>query len=79
MLKITLVSSRRPRERFYLIKDGKGMGGAGLATSHYLNNYVVANGVERGNGYQGYTSVDYALSVDFLPEFAKQRIREAIK
>lgn len=76
-LRIALTTSRSPRERYYLLKDGRGMGGAGEPPEHHSHSWVVVNGVDRGNGYQGYMSVDYALSdeVTWLPESAKRRIR----
>lgn len=76
MSKIALTKSRSVRERYYLIRDGKGMGGAGNPTEHYLNNWVVVNGVDLGNGYQGYMSVDYAIEI--LPAEAATIIRQTI-
>lgn len=74
-----LTTSRSSRERYVLIPDGKGMGGYGKSRCHYLNRWVVANGVDRGNGYQGYMSVDYAISEESsLPEKAKSKIRKII-
>ena len=73
---IKLVSAKSSRDRYYLIKDGRGMGGAGKAEDHYLRQWVVVNGVDRGNGYQGYHSIDYALSVSWIPEAAKAVIRK---
>lgn len=75
---IKLTSSRSSRERYYLLLDGKGMGGAGNPPGHYLRRYVVVNGVDRGHGYQGYMSVDYALSLEWFPESAKKKIRQVI-
>lgn len=63
-MKIPLTKSRSSQERYYLLKDGRGMGGHGSPADHYLHHYVVVNGVNRGGGYQGYMSVDYALSAE---------------
>lgn len=76
---IPLVKSRSSIHRYYLIKDGRGMGGAGHPANHYLNQWVVANGQDRGNGYQRYMSVDYALSGSSLPEYAKTKIRQTLR
>lgn len=77
-VKISLVKSRSSRERQYLIRDGQGMGGAGEPAYHYSNAWVVASGVDRGNGYQSYMSVDYALTCEWLPENAKAIIRRTL-
>lgn len=74
--KIQLTKSKSALARYYLICDGQGMGGAGNPKSHYSNRWTVVNGVDRGNGYQGYMSVDYALTVDYLPDSAKAIIRQ---
>lgn len=74
--RIQLTSAQRSLDRYYLIKDGKGMGGHGEPPEHYLNQWVVANGVDRGDGFQGYYSVNYALTLDELPDEAKKLIQE---
>lgn len=78
--KITLTTGRSSRDRYYLMQDGRGMGGAGKPESHYSWSWVVVNGVDRGNGYQGYMSVDYVLSaeVTWIPESAKRLIRKTL-
>jgi hypothetical protein len=78
MIKVQLTKSRSSRDRHYLIRDGKGMGGGGKPEDHYLNRWVVVTGVDRGNGYQGYMSVDYALTCDWLPDGAKAVIRDTL-
>ncbi len=75
---IPLARSRSSRERYYLIEDGRGMGSYGLPESHYSHRWVVANGCDRGNGYQGYYAVAYALTLDHLPESAKRIIRDTL-
>ena len=79
MSKIPLNSPRSLRARYYLVNDGRGMGGDGNPPDHYLNQWVVTNGVDgRGpNGYEGYTamSVDYAAgSEGRLPNEARNRL-----
>lgn len=78
--KITLTTGQKSRDRYYLIKDGRGMGGAGKPEDHYLNQWVVVNGTDRGQGYDGYYSVDYALSdeVTWIPDHAKDLIRKTL-
>lgn len=80
MRRIQLTHSRSSRERYYLLNDKHGMGGAGMPEDHYLNQWVVVDGTDRGNGYQGYMSVDYALSdaVTWLPAAAKRLIRKTL-
>lgn len=75
---VILTRSKSSRERYKLVKDGRGMGGYGMPPDHYSRHWLVVNGVDRGNGYQGYMSVDYALSEDCLPESAKALIRETL-
>jgi hypothetical protein len=77
-MKIKLNSARSSRDRFYLIRDGRGMGGYGNPPDHYSHQWVVANGIDRGNGYQGYFSVDYVLSgeLTWIPEEVRAAIRK---
>lgn len=79
-LKVSLTTSRSSRDRYYLIKDNSGMGGGGAPVNHYSRLFVVVNGVDRGNGYQGYSSIDYMLSdKSELPEHAKRKIKRLLK
>ena len=72
---IPLNSSRSSRCRYYLVNDGRGMGGYSNSPDHYSNHWVVTNGVDRGNGYQGYMSVNYAASDEgCLPSEARARL-----
>lgn len=64
--------------RTFLINDGQGMGGAGMPDDHYLRNWIVAQGTNRGNGYQGYMSIDYALTADYISDSAKTKIRKKL-
>ena len=76
--KIKLNSTTRVRGRLYLIRDGRGMGGAGSPAGHYANAWVVAQGQDRGNGYQSYMAVDYALAQEWVPAEAKALIRKRL-
>lgn len=77
-MKIILNKTKNSRDRYTLIN--KGMGGFGLPENHPNNMYSVINGVDRGNGYQGYMSIDYFLSCDYLlilkssPMYLKERL-----
>lgn len=76
-MKLLLNKTRNVRDRYYLI-DGK-MGSYGEPDNHANHKYQVANGVDRGNGYQGYMSVSYALTLDYFPEEAKAKILAILK
>lgn len=65
-----------PSERFWLVYNGRGMGGSGSPPEHYLNNFFVGIGVDRGKGYQGYLSIDGALEEEFVPDGVKEAVRE---
>ena len=79
-MKVPLTSSKSSRDRYYLIKDNQGMGGAEAPINHYSRLFMVVNGVDRGNGYQGYSSIDYMLSdKSELPEHAKRKIKRILK
>jgi hypothetical protein len=77
--RIILNRTTRHSERFTLINDGKGMGGVGESRGHYLRNWYVGIGIDRGNGYRGCFSVDYALSREEVPDEAKRLIRETLE
>lgn len=62
---ITLNKTRSPRERYHLVSDA--MGNYGAPDNSPCHKYCVANGVNRGNGYQGYTSIDYFFELDYIP------------
>lgn len=76
-MKLLLNKTRNVRDRYYLI-DGK-MGCYGEPDNHANHKYQVANGVDRGNGYQGYMSVSYALTLDYFPKEAKAKILAILK
>jgi hypothetical protein len=75
--KILLNSTTQVRDRYYLI-DGN-MGNAGEPENHVNHYYQIANGIDRGNGYQGYSSVSYFLTLDYIPQAAKDRVRKFCK
>jgi hypothetical protein len=76
-MKYILNKTTNSRDRYTLIKEG--MGGAGDPKHYPTHLYSVANGVDRGNGYQGYESITYALKEDkFFPEEARRNLIEAL-
>lgn len=71
-MKMQLTYSKSSRERYYLI-DG-GMGCAGEPANHANHKYQIANGIDKGRGYQGYISVSYFLQQTFIPQHAKTKV-----
>ncbi len=71
-MKLLLNSAKSSSDRYYLI-DGS-MGSYGEKPNHVNHKYQIANGVDRGNGYQGYMSVSYFLTLDYIPQEAKEKV-----
>jgi len=71
-MKLTLTRSKSSLERYYLIPGS--MGCAGEPLNHANHKYLIANGVDNGNGYQGYMSISYFLKQDYIPKSAKQKV-----
>ena len=55
------------------------MGCAGYPANHANHVYEIVNGVDRGRGYQGYTSVSYFLTQAHIPQSAKDKVIEICK
>lgn len=70
--KILLIGGKSSYNRYYLISGS--MGNHGTPANHVNNKYSIANGVDMGNGYQGYMSVSYFLSLPYTPQSAKNKI-----
>lgn len=68
-----LNKSRRSWERYYLCAGR--MGCHGMPEGHPNYTLQVVNGVDRGNGFQGYASCSYALTKDSMPADAKAKLR----
>ena len=68
--------SKNCRDRYYLLHGS--MGGAGEPANHANNHFEVVNGVDLGDGYQGYMSVSYALSYEYLPKVVKAALRACL-
>jgi len=64
------------RNRYRLIPGSQG--NYGELEGHPNHRYVVVNGVDRGNGYQGYTSVSYFLTSSLFPAAAKAALRKLL-
>lgn len=71
-MKLILNNTKSSSDRYTLI-DGS-MGCAGEPTNHVNHKFSVANGIDRGRGYQGYSSVSYFLKQDHVPKEAKAKI-----
>lgn len=75
---IPLNKSRSSRNRFYL-KSGL-MGNVGSPETSPNHAYCIVNGVDRGNGFQGYMSVEYAVNeCKYFPEDAKRNLIKELK
>jgi urocanate hydratase len=66
------------RGRLYLMSGDGGMGGAGESKDHYLNRFSIAEGIDRGCGFQGYMSIDYALAQEYIPQQIKDKIKKEV-
>lgn len=71
-MKIQLTKSISSRERYYLVNGSQG--NAGDPKNHANHYYHIVNGIDRGNGYQGYISVSYFLTLDYIPQSAKNKV-----
>lgn len=76
-MKIQLTNSKSSRERYYLVNGS--MGNYGEVANHVNNHFEVVNGIDRGNGYQGYMSASYFLTLDYIPKEAKEKAIEIFK
>lgn len=69
--------TRKASERYRLV-PGK-MGCSGEPAWHPNHHWMVVAGVDRGRGYRAYLSVSYAAECDFVPEEARERLRELLR
>lgn len=76
-MKLQLTNSKSSRDRYYLVSGS--MGNYGCVENHVNNQYQIVNGIDKGNGYQGYTSVSYFLTQDYIPKEAKQKVIDFCK
>lgn len=79
MQKIILNKTRKHNDRYTLINNGRGMGGYGQAPDHYLCNWFVATGFDHPeSGYPSHTSIDYFLTLGYVPEEVKDKVRRIL-
>lgn len=72
-MKYILNRTKSSQDRFTLI-DGS-MGSAGDPEHWPTHKFEIANGVDKGNGYQGYMNITYALKeCSYFPEDARKRL-----
>jgi hypothetical protein len=55
------------------------MGNHSTPDNHANNKYQIVNGIDKGNGYQGYTSVSYFLKEKHIPQSAKDKVIEILE
>lgn len=74
-----LNKTRYPRERYQIINGSQGCYGD---PDYYPTHiFCIVDGVDRGNGYQGYTSVTYFLKNEggYFPEEAIKSLKNFLK
>ncbi len=76
-MKTILNKTKKSSDRYTLINEG--MSGHSEPKNSPLHNYSVANGVDRGYGYQGYTSINYFLEDEHISNSIKLRLRKELK
>ena len=68
-----LNTTRNSRDRYYVVKGGQG--NYGLPKHYPDHSYGLVAGVDRGNGYQEYTSITYCLKeCDWFPKEARDNL-----
>ena len=72
-----LNKTKRTSDRYQIIPES--MGSYGMPANHANNKYSIANGVDRGNGFQGYTSISYFLKQEFIPQEMKDKVIQFCK
>lgn len=76
-MKVILNTTRSSSERYTLIDEP--MGNYGQPSNSPNHEFSVANGVDGGCGYQGYMSIDYFFSLDYIPKEAKIKCKQVLK
>ena len=76
-MKIKLNTTQKTRDRYYLISGS--MGSYGNPVNHANHKFQICNGIDRGNGYQGYMSVSYFLTVDYISQEMKNKVTDICK
>ncbi len=67
-----LNKTKSASDRYQIIPER--MGCHGMPANHANHKYSIANGVDRGNGFQGYTSISYFLTQDFISQEIKNKV-----
>lgn len=68
-----LNTSKSSRDRYYITKGGQGC--SGLPEHYPDHKFGIVNGIDRGNGYQGYLSITHCLTkCEWFPEEAKKEL-----
>jgi len=67
------------RERYQIVKGS--MDSYGEEFGHPNYHYEIVNGIDRGNGYQGYMSVSYFLKNEYgyIPKEAIENCKRFLK
>jgi hypothetical protein len=55
------------------------MGNYGEPANHANHKYHIVNGIDRGRGYQGHMSVSHFLTLDYIPNSAKDKVIALLK
>ena len=76
-MNVILVKTKHPRDRYRLISGP--MGSAVTAANHANNRFQIVEGIDRGNGYQGYMSISYFLTLTYVPQSAKNMVIDICK
>ena len=75
-MKIILNVTRKSSERYTLIDEPMGCCGEPITSA--THRYSIANGVDRGAGYQGYQSVDYFLKCEYISDNLKKHLKDVL-
>jgi len=77
-MKVILNKTKNSSERHTLISGS--MGSAGEPATSPNHKFKVANGVDRGNGYQGYMAVSYFLNGEcYAPKEAVNKCKKILQ
>jgi hypothetical protein len=55
------------------------MGSAGESDNHPSHKVEIANGIDKGNGYQGYMNISYFFQQDYIPQETKIECARILK
>lgn len=73
-----LNKTTKHRDRYRVIPGSQG--NYGDPDYYPTHKYTIANGIDRGNGYQGYSSITYFLTeMEYVPIEAKNNLKKFLK